>query len=56
MKISELQEIEKEQLELLQERSRKGDNEATAVLLAHLRCISKDITEWQEKKQAREKK
>lgn len=52
MKIAELIQIEAEQIELLRERSHGGDNEAAQVLLEHLRCTSKEISEWKRQKDA----
>lgn len=54
MKISEIQAIEIEQINLLRQRSAEGDNEASQVLLEHLRAVSKDIDEWKRRMDAQD--
>lgn len=56
MKIVEIQELEREQIELLRERSGRGDNQAAAVLLEHLRQVSIQISKWKAEKDASEHK
>lgn len=47
MRLKEVINIEQEVVESLRARAKEGDNEAAAILLAHLRRVSKDIAEWQ---------
>lgn len=48
MKIVELQQIEMELIEGLRQRAKGGDNQASEVLLAHLREVSKNIDLWRQ--------
>jgi hypothetical protein len=50
MKIKELQDIEKEVIKYLLTRSAGGDNEASRVLLEHLREVGSKIDEWRHRK------
>lgn len=52
MKLTEMRMIEDE---VLRARAISGDNEAAAVLLAHLREISKAIENWKSKKEEKER-
>jgi hypothetical protein len=55
MTIREIIELESEQIQLLRYRSEQGDNEASKVLLEHLRAMCKAIDEWKKSKVADEK-
>lgn len=50
MKITELQKLENEQIANLRRMSMEGNTDAARVLLEHLRCVSKAITEWKKDK------
>jgi len=56
MKISELIQLEAEQIDLLRQRSQAGDNEAAQVLLEHLRATSAAISQWKAQLDASEGK
>jgi hypothetical protein len=47
VKVSELQALETETIEVLRKNIATGDPEAARVLLEHLRATSKAISEWQ---------
>jgi len=56
MKISELLDLEAEQINLLRARSHNGDNHASQVLLEHLRATSAAISQWKAQKDQTEGK
>lgn len=54
MKIKDLIELENEMIQQLRKQALGGDSRAAALLLEHLRAVSKNIDDWKRNKEAAE--